>query len=77
MFDNLISILFPEYKKIINQYENILRSRNKILSTPKIDIEYLNAYQEKFETLNYQITFFRKEFIAQLNEFISETFIRN
>jgi DNA replication and repair protein RecF len=74
MFDNLIGILFPEYKKIIKQYENILRSRNKILSSPKVEIEYLNAYQEKFESLNYQITFFRREFIAQLNEFISETF---
>jgi DNA replication and repair protein RecF len=74
MFDNLIGVLFPEYKRIINQYESILRSRNKILVTQKIDMDYLNAYQEKFENYNYQITFFRKEFIAQLNEFITETF---
>jgi DNA replication and repair protein RecF len=74
LFDQLISILFPEYKKIINQYEGIVRSRNKVLSQPNFDLKYLNAYQEKFEQLNYEITFFRKEFIEQLNEFISKTF---
>lgn len=74
LIDSLISELYPQYKKILSQLNKIIKSRNAILCEYPINKQLLNSYQEKFNQFNYEITYFRKEFIEQLNEFITTTF---
>jgi DNA replication and repair protein RecF len=73
MMDYLASALFPEYKKILNKYLKVLRTRNNLLLTTQ-DKKLINAYQQQFEQYSYELTYFRKEFLIQLNEFIGSTF---
>jgi DNA replication and repair protein RecF len=73
LFDYLASALFPEYKKILNKYLKVLRTRNNILVSSQ-DIKLINAYQQQFNQYSYELTYFRKEFLTQLNEFIAPTF---
>lgn len=74
-FDQYISLIDPEYKKVLNRYNSLLRHRNALLGKkpPKYK-EQLRAIDPQFAQLCVEITAKRKKFIQEIEQFCAQTF---
>ncbi len=70
--DNLISNFYPFYGTSLNQYNNLLKQRSKILKGHNPDFNWLSSIEEEIVSLGISIGALRLEFEEKLNRILSE-----
>lgn len=70
--DNLISNFYPFYGTSLNQYNNLLKQRSKILKSSNKDFNWLSSIEEEIVSLGVSIADLRLEFEEKLNKILSE-----
>ncbi|MGN0929084.1 MAG: DNA replication/repair protein RecF [Alphaproteobacteria bacterium] len=70
--DNLISNFYPFYGTSLNQYNNLLKQRSKILKGKNSDLNWLSSIEEEIVSLGVSIADLRLEFEEKLNKILSE-----
>lgn len=79
---NLLNIelcqLFPNYLRILNEYNKILKMRNEYfkLNFSKINKDYLNILTERLIDRAILIMKYRKDFIDIINKYIDNSFYK-
>ena len=72
--DNEISKLSPAYEMAIRDYYKLLRERNESLSQPQVNETLLKVLTQKLALLDAEIRTRRYDFIAKLNQHLSEIY---
>lgn len=77
-FNIEISQINKKYLKLLNDYNILLRQRNEFLKVldinKKNDLMYLDILDNKYVDLSLEIYNYRKNFIDNINEYLSDTF---
>lgn len=77
-FNIEISQINKKYLKILGNYNTILRQRNEFLKVINInkenDMLYLDILNSKYASLSIEIYNYRKKFIDNINEYLSDSF---
>lgn len=74
-FDQYLGLLSPEYKKLLTAYTNSLRFRNNLLAKkPYQFMEQLQANEDNYCQLIFNLTQLRIEILGQLTDFLNQTF---
>lgn len=55
-FDRMVYAFDPGYSKLINEYEHYIKERNNILQSYPINLDWLNAIEEKLSNAAAEIT---------------------
>ena len=70
--DNLISNFYPFYGTSLNQYNNLLKQRAKILKSQTPDYNWVSSIEEEIVSLAISIGALRLEFEEKLNKILSD-----
>ena len=72
-----LSQLFPNYLKILTEFNKLLKQRNeylKIARVSKVDYDYLSVLNVRFSKLSVSLYKYRKKFIDEINKIIGSVF---
>lgn len=74
-FDDQISLIDKQYKKVLNQYNSALRFRNTLLSKKPSDyIGQIKVIDKQMATYSFNLLQMRKKFVDQISPFIGEIY---
>lgn len=73
-FDGLIGSFNPLYFGMLNDYNNALRQRSKLLKTSVKDLSWLDAIESNLAGLGVAIAVARLEFVEAINKLLSVSF---
>ena len=73
-FDGLIGSFNPLYFGMLNDYNNALRQRSKLLKTSVKDLSWLDAIESNLAGLGVAIAVARLEFVESINKLLSVSF---
>ena len=75
IIDKFMSLMDKKYKKTLNNYNNVLRNRNILLSKKNNKyLEQIKAIDEQFVDYSIDINIMRSEFINEINHYLKNIF---
>lgn len=69
-FDGLIGSFNRMYFDMLNEYNNLLRARSKLLKSQKHDVLWLDSIEKKLSELCIAIAVSRLEFVTEINKML-------
>lgn len=70
-FDGLIGSFNKMYFNMLNEYNNLLRNRSKLLKSSKYDRLWIDVIEQKLSELCVTIAVYRLEFVTEINKILT------